>query len=362
MRILLIEPYLTGSHRLWAEGLKRNSRHNIEILSLPGRWWKWRMQGGGLVLGRRFRRKFIEPPDLILASDMLDLPNFILTSGLFDVPKAIYFHENQITYPWKDTDRDITAARFRTYGMINIKSALAADRCLFNSKYHLESFIGAIPSFFKHYPDERPEWICEDIRSKSDVLYLGLPLAEITGSKKHCKPVLLWNHRWEYDKNPGDFLEILQKTSHLDYNINIIGENFRNYPIEFEKIKARFGERIIRWGYQKDRKEYFAALTESDILPVTTKQDFFGIPTAEAVYAGVHPLLPRRLAFPEIYRIEDNPDLFYDDLDEMAAKLEYLIENPEARRDVSSLVSPFDWRNIVEQYDDVLEAIAGKGE
>ncbi len=95
----------------------------------------------------------------------------------------------------------------------------------------------------------------------------------------------------------------------------------------------------------------------SDIIPVTTKQDFFGIATAEAVYAGVHPLLPRRLAYPEIYRINDNPDLFYSDTDELTQKLAALIRNPDNRRNMSHLVANFAWQRMIRSYDDVFEGL-----
>jgi len=40
MKILLIEPYYTGSHREWAEGYKKYSGHEIKIISMKGQFWK----------------------------------------------------------------------------------------------------------------------------------------------------------------------------------------------------------------------------------------------------------------------------------------------------------------------------------
>ena len=54
MRIALIEPYFSGSHKLWASGLKQYSNHKIEIISLPGKYWKWRMMGGAITLANEF--------------------------------------------------------------------------------------------------------------------------------------------------------------------------------------------------------------------------------------------------------------------------------------------------------------------
>ena len=109
MKTTLIEPFYTGSHAAWAEGYAKFSRHNIEILSLSGNHWKWRMHGGAVTLADKFIKSGAEP-DIILASDMLDLSTFLAltrrqTSG---IPAAVYFHENQICYPWSPDDQDVS--------------------------------------------------------------------------------------------------------------------------------------------------------------------------------------------------------------------------------------------------------------
>ncbi|MCB0149132.1 MAG: DUF3524 domain-containing protein, partial [Caldilineaceae bacterium] len=54
------------------------------------------------------------PPDVILATDMLNVPAWL---GLLRdvlparVPVALYMHENQLTYPWRPGEgRDLTYA------------------------------------------------------------------------------------------------------------------------------------------------------------------------------------------------------------------------------------------------------------
>ena len=112
MKILLLEPYFTGSHRSWAEGLKKHSNHDITILSLPGRFWKWRMHGGAVSLSKEFV-KLQGTFDLILATDMLDLTTFLSLTRkqTSDIPTVVYFHENQLSYPWSPDDRDILLKR-----------------------------------------------------------------------------------------------------------------------------------------------------------------------------------------------------------------------------------------------------------
>ena len=112
MKIALLEPFFSGSHQQWAEGLLKHSTHEIKIFSLPGRYWKWRMYGGAVALARQFLEDSFQP-DLLLATDMLDLTTFLsLTrSKTAFLPTVIYFHENQITYPWSPTDADISLNR-----------------------------------------------------------------------------------------------------------------------------------------------------------------------------------------------------------------------------------------------------------
>jgi hypothetical protein len=125
MKICLIEPFHTGSHAAWAEEYARHSRHRVQLLTLAGRHWKWRMHGGAVTLARQFMEGGCAP-DLLLASDMLDLTTFLAltrqkTSSL---PVALYFHENQLTYPWSPADADPTLQRDAHYAFINYASAL----------------------------------------------------------------------------------------------------------------------------------------------------------------------------------------------------------------------------------------------
>ena len=98
--IMIVSPYHGGSHRAWAEGYQKFSQNDVALLTMPARFWKWRMHGGAVTLARRFNRDGWQP-DLILATDMLDLTTFLaLTRHRIDkLPVALYLHENQLTYP-----------------------------------------------------------------------------------------------------------------------------------------------------------------------------------------------------------------------------------------------------------------------
>ena len=52
MKILLLEPYYTGSHKQWADDYKHYSDNEIRILKMRGQFWKWRMHGGANISKR----------------------------------------------------------------------------------------------------------------------------------------------------------------------------------------------------------------------------------------------------------------------------------------------------------------------
>ncbi len=303
LNIWLIEPYYTGSHRAWADGYRTHSRHCVQLLTLPGRFWKWRMQGGAVTLAGMVR-DLDQAPDLILASDMLNLPIFLSLGGarLASVPIALYFHENQLTYPLQPGEK-----RDLHYGFINFASALRADAVLFNSAYHMTAFFDELPRLLKHFPDHNELWTVDAIRGKSQVLPLGLDLerfdAQRPTSPATDRPLIVWNHRWEYDKDPGAFFRAIYVLVEegLNFGLILLGESFRNQPAEFLEARERLPDRIVHFGYAEDAAAYSRLLQQADIVVSTALHEFFGAATVEACYCGCFPILPRRLAYPELH-------------------------------------------------------------
>ena len=367
MLIFIVEPYFTGSHKVWAEGYQQQSRHDVKILSLEGRYWKWRMHGGAVSLAKSFL-DLKTTPDLILAADMLDLTTFLSLTRekTAKIPTALYFHENQITYPWSEGDRDILFKRDKHYGFINYVSALAADAVLFNSFYHRESFFEELPRLLKHFPDYRELSNIKTIEQKSSVLYLGMDLYALDSFRPNSRsfnqpPVFLWNSRWEYDKNPGEFfraLDILFDKG-LDFKVVVLGENFKQKPEDFKRSLIKFKDRMDHFGYVENREDYIQWLYRTDILPVTSKQDFFGLSVVEAVYCGNYPLLPRRLSYPEIFPPEKFPSIYYGNFEHLVEKLSHLLSQPQipCEKAIQSELKKFSWENKAPEYDDFFESL-----
>jgi len=365
MNILIVEPFFAGSHKQWAVGYQHNSQHNVDILSLPGRHWKWRMYGGAVSLAEKYLSTDLSP-DLIIATDMLDLTTFLslIRKNFHDIPIVLYFHENQLTYPWSPTDKDISLQRNNQYAFLNYTSALAADHVFFNSHFHLQSFTDALTPFLKQFPDHREMQNIGDIKNKSKVLHLGLDLKNYDSYKhsyQHSDPIILWNHRWEYDKNPELFFNSLFKIKEkgIPFKLIVIGESYKKYPPIFDQAKDLLSDQILHIGYVDSFEEYANLLWQADIIPVTSQQDFFGGSIVEALYCNCLPILPKRLAYPEHIPKDFHDQLFYTNDNEFYKKLESVILNfkNHPSYQYQNFVAHYDWRILAPHYDEVFNKI-----
>jgi len=374
MHLVILEPYFTGSHAQWAKGYQRFSTNEITIFHLPGSFWKWRMHGGAITLAKQFLDSK-QQPDFILASDMLDLTTFqaLTRKRTASIPFAVYFHENQLTYPWSPSDRDFQKNRNQHYGFINYVSCLSSHINFFNSRYHMESFLTALKHFLKSFPDHNELDTLKEIQEKCRVLPLGIPLRDFDRYRKKgmerkmraSHPIVLWNHRWEYDKNPETFfhtMELLMQKG-LDFHLVVLGQNFRKKPQEFERALDLFGPRILHWGYEPSFAEYATWLWASDLLPITSHQDFFGISILEAIYCECHPFLPKRLSYPELIPENLHQKYFYSESTaspnsekepkELVNRLTAALKNLKGfqQRELPEVVDKFSWETLAPVYD-----------
>lgn len=364
LNILIVEPFFTGSHAIWAQDYVKNSIHNVTILKLPGRHWKWRMHGGAITLAEQFN-KLPQLPDVIIASDMLDVSLFIslIRHKIADIPVISYFHENQLTYPWSSVDQDVDNGRDAHYGFINYTSALISDGILFNSHFHLNSFTSALETFLHSFPDYQNNLAVSDIRNKSKVIYPGIDTVLFDKYKLNSKPchppIIVWNHRWEYDKNPEEFFKALKviKENNTPFKLVVLGEKYHNSPNIFSEIQHEFNDQIIHFGFAEDMKVYAQILQSGSILPVTSIQDFFGISIVEAIYCGLQPLLPIRLSYPELIPKEHHDKLFYSGFDDLVNKLEMALEqyDQSIENTCRGIGSKYAWSVIGRQLDEYVQ-------
>ena len=354
MNVLILNPYHTGSHAHWAEGLQQHLSQidgiTAELWTLPGRNWKWRMHGaGGEFAHRTAASKAM--PDIIITTDMLDVASFkgLLTAPWRPIPVVQYFHENQLSFPWSPGDTEKARGLNHTYEFINIQSCTAADWIWFNSSYHKKIFIEEATSFMKRMPDYKDGYSIQAITKKSSVLPVGINTPEFTNLKRPLStpPTILWNHRWAYDKGPEKFFESLDILGHGGHEFQLImcGRKYEVVPTVFQTILDQFSNRILHYGYATTREKYIQLLHASDFIIHDPLQEYFGVSVAEAMSFGVIPLLNADQAYPSWF-----PEGFlYRDSGEMLSKWDHWKSRfSEGRELANATASDFFWPNIAQ--------------
>ncbi len=355
LKVCFFETYFGGSHRSFAEGLIERSMHDIELFTLPEKNYKWRLRGSALHL---LENNLDSGFDVLLVSDMFNVADYKAYRGNKALPVLNYFHENQITYPSNNTITDFSL------GMINITSAICSDKILFNSNTHYQDFIDGIPPFLERAPDHKPLWVIKEIEEKSSILYPGCNFDnEIETYKTKEEPIIVWNHRWDYDKKPESFFQALRhlKDKKLKFKIVILGQNYENKPKLFKKAEVEFKDYILFCGYAESKEDYINWLKKGDIVISTAIQENFGYSVVEAVHYGCFPLLPDRLSYPEIIPEDYHEDVLYEDINELIIKLQYRVENirscDSAINNLSGKMKEYSWNSSIEKYDKVIRDI-----
>lgn len=374
--VLLVEPYAAGSHAAWAEGYRRHSRHAVRCLTMPGRFWKWRMHGAAVTLARAVADG--PRPDVVLASDMLDLAAFagLARRPLSGVPLVAYFHESQLTYPpaeaaaaWSASRRRRTERRDEHYPFVNATTALAADRVVWNSAFHRDAFLGALPAFLRRFPDERLEGVDDAVRARSAVVPVGIDIAALRAERPVARrpgpPRILWNHRWEHDKGPDTFAVALAALAATGaaFEVVVLGESFVGMPPALARLREELGDRVARFGFAADRREYARWLWDADVCVSAARHEFFGVAVCEAVACGCRPLLPRRLAYPEIFPPDAFPDAFYEHDGDLARRLAEVVAAVAAGTSpdpaLAARVDALAWPDVAPLLDDVVDEACG---
>ena len=351
MRVAFLESFYTGSHRAIADGWLARSAHDIRLFTLPGRHWKWRMHGGAWQLARQVAEADFDP-DLLFVTSILDIAALrsFLPARLQEVPIVAYYHENQFVYPAADSQPD-----FR-FGFLNLTSAIAADEVWFNSRWNQQSFLAGAQKLLRAMPDGVSAML-DGVSEKSKIVYPGVESNQDDHSSHKGRAGelrILWNHRWEHDKRPDRFLELLQSIRGAPFRLLLLGETFRQRPEELARLRDEFADRIEVCGYL-DRAEYRQKVASADVVVSTADHEFFGLSVMEAVAMGVFPMLPGRLSYPELFG-ERSPFL-YADIHEMQSKLLNWCRDPEALRSMQLPdVSPYLAETAYAKWDAGLEA------
>ncbi len=346
--ILVLEPYYGGSHKAFLSGL-RSLPLNYNFMTLPARNWKWRMRLAAPVFAEMLHKSSARY-DRIICSSYVDVAAFrgLAPGWVREVPLITYFHENQFVYPVQVEDE-----RDAHFALTNVTTALASDRLAFNSTYNLTSFLKGAERLIKRSPDLRLDYAYKLIHDNSTVLYPGIDFSMIDAEQNYERdsaPVIVWNHRWEHDKNPELFFSALFKLDDesVDFKLVVLGQSFENSPKIFQEAKKKLAHKILQFGYVEQKQDYARWLRKSDIVVSTAKHEFFGISVIEAVRAGCRPLLPNRLSYPELFPGE----FLYSENEFMHRLKEEILEHKRLTQShAMKLTNSFSWSTLAPAYN-----------
>ncbi|QDV23152.1 tRNA-queuosine alpha-mannosyltransferase domain-containing protein [Aureliella helgolandensis] len=377
VRVLVLEPFGGGSHAAFYRQWSQFSDHRFHILELPAVHWKWRSRHSSLTLAEYANQAVEEGQtfDIIFASEMLHVAEWrgFACESLRKLPVVTYFHENQFTYPIAESQ-----ARDFHFAYSNLLTAVAADQVWFNSAYHRDEFLAAALAWLRRMPDFKHVDQFRAAIGKSKICPPGItapaiPAAPISPSDAHVAGraasqatgvTLGWVARWEHDKAPENFvaaIEILVAEG-LDFQLCLLGQQFQRTPPSLHRLQELAGARLIHCGYAESRDTYWRHLHTMDIVVSTAIHEFFGIGILEATLAGARPLLPNRLAYPEVFDLEHYPErahLFYDgSVGQLTERLREWILSGVRNTPASPLTQwvrdHYAWSALAGQYDQAL--------
>ena len=361
-KILFLESFYSGSHKAFADGLKHNSRHKIDILTMPARFWKWRMKGAAMYFAEQINN--IEKYNLIFATDLINISDLKAFLGSKCPPIILYFHENQLAYPLNKNEK-----LDYHYGLTDFTNVITSDCVVFNSETHRSTFLKELPIFLNHLPDFVPLWPIDKITSKSIVIYPGIEDAVLSKedqleNTKNSIPIIIWNHRWEFDKNPTTFFNVLfkLKEENIPFKLALLGEKYKKQPPVFKEAAARLKENIIHTGYIESYSDYLNMLKKGDIVISTANQENYGIAVIEAILAGCMPLLPNRLSYPELIPAEFHSECLYTNEDDLEKKLKRALKGDKVFKQnvLIDRMSELCWSTIIKIFDNLFQELIGR--
>ncbi len=327
-RVWLLSAYRADSHAAWAGWLVASQTQVAwEQVELPGRHFAWRIRGNPLSWLDRLPET---TPDFLLATSMVDLATLRgLHPRLAWVPACYYFHENQFAYPVGEQQvRSLEPQLVQLYG------GLSADRLLFNSAFNRDTYLDGVAELLRRMPDAVPSGVRERLAAKSDVC--PVPIEPIAAAPDKDPGLVLWNHRWEHDKVPELFADVLidLAAEGVDFRLALLGRQPRHVPASLARIRDQLGERILADGMQP-RKDYRRLLGRAGIVVSTARHEFQGLSMLEAASAGARPLVPDDLCYrdqyPAAYRYPAG------DRETLRARLRaWLVDGPPPAVDVSA--------------------------
>lgn len=360
MRILLLSAYHSASHRYWCEGLMSAfPEHDWTIKTQPARHFSWRARASGLIWGLEADPDFKQAYDLIIATSLSGLVSLkAMHPMLQSIPVWVYFHENQFAHPLSGKQqRDHQVG----WQFQSIQNALMADWISFNTDFNRRTFLDGARRLLKRLPEKLPGDPMSRISRQSDVL--PVPLSDACLAFRAVpkeKDLIVWNHRWEWDKQPKRFLTALaeMREEGVAFRLAMMGSG-GGRSIEYDAFWETLADRLVQWGHASS-EDYNHWLSRAGIGVSTSLHDFQGLSMLELAQAGATVVVPNRLAYPEclpgaaFYPGSEHNER--QDIDDLKTVLTALLQGELAQRPLVATLP--EWANLRTEYSERLRFIA----
>ncbi|MFT7647422.1 MAG: glycosyltransferase involved in cell wall biosynthesis [Candidatus Poriferisodalaceae bacterium] len=367
LRIVILEPWYRGSHKAWVDGFTAASRHEVAVVALAEVGWRESYATGppAFVDGIEDWVRRQGRPDLIIASSPIDLAAVLglCRRSLADTPAVIYQHESQLLYP-----PGPKGGTFQRGARIDLQSLLAADAWITGSSFHRDALLNALPLFLASQWPGDPDRVIDSLAAKHHLLPVGISqdtpkrATEPAQKDPNLAPLILWNHRWEHDKNPSLFVHTMLRLAGqgIAFRLALAGASGRSGRRHRDKLVAQLSERVIHSG-EADSATYHQLLADAAIVVSTSDHEFFGVSVAEAIAAGCWPVLPHRLSYPELVPTNHHPQHLYAAgtfESHLRTAIGLVAKGETASPDLAEHAAQFEWPTLVHYYDRLFAAYA----
>ena len=112
----------------------------------------------------------------------------------------------------------------------------------------------------------------------------------------------------------------------------LLGQEFGERDAECSELLASLADCTVHRGFAPDRASYLEWLGTCDVVVSTARHEFYGIAVLEAVATGCAPLLPTRLAYPELLPTARHEECLYRDGEDLVRRLAGHAADPGALR------------------------------
>jgi hypothetical protein len=161
--ILALEPFYGGIRRAMLETVIRCSRHRWTLLKLPPRRMERRLTAAALWFAEQLSRHWVGRVDVLFTSEAMNLSDLFRRMPMLGrKPSVVYFHANQLPHPSATTDGP--------WDLVNLGTASSANELWFNSRFHLNDFLGRAKALIARHPELSGRNPVPDIANKARLI------------------------------------------------------------------------------------------------------------------------------------------------------------------------------------------------